>query len=226
MKLLVVEDERRLNALIIKVLEKEGFVAEGAYDGEEALELALLYEYDLILLDIMMPKLDGHGFIKALRNNQCHAPVLMLTAKDSLEDKVKGLDLGADDYLIKPFEFEELLARIRAILRRNSKVISSNVFYLRERIYVDFAKKVVFKDEVALDLTSKEYEILEYLARNHNQILSKAQIKDHVWPYDNESESNVIEVMIKNLRKKLEDQKEDAIIKTKRGLGYYVSIQE
>lgn len=226
MKLLVVEDERRLNALIIKVLEKEGFVAEGAYDGEEALELALLYEYDLILLDIMMPKLDGHGFIKALRNNQRHAPVLMLTAKDSLEDKVKGLDLGADDYLIKPFEFEELLARIRAILRRNSKAISSNVFYLRERIYVDFAKKVVFKDEVALDLTSKEYEILEYLARNHNQILSKAQIKDHVWPYDNESESNVIEVMIKNLRKKLEDQKEDAIIKTKRGLGYYVSIQE
>lgn len=226
MKLLVVEDERRLNALIIKVLEKEGFVAEGAYDGEEALELALLYEYDLILLDIMMPKLDGHGFIKALRNNQRHAPVLMLTAKDSLEDKVKGLDLGADDYLIKPFEFEELLARIRAILRRNSKAISSNVFYLRERIYVDFAKKVVFKDEVALDLTSKEYEILEYLARNHNQILSKAQIKDHVWPYDNESESNVIEVMIKNLRKKLDDQKEDAIIKTKRGLGYYVSIQE
>lgn len=226
MKLLVVEDERRLNTLIIKVLEKEGFVVEGAYDGEEALELALLYEYDLILLDIMMPKLDGHGFIKALRNNQRHAPVLMLTAKDSLEDKVKGLDLGADDYLIKPFEFEELLARIRAILRRNSKVISSNVFYLRERIYVDFAKKVVYKDEVALDLTSKEYEILEYLARNHNQILSKAQIKDHVWPYDNESESNVIEVMIKNLRKKLEDQKEDAIIKTKRGLGYYVSIQE
>lgn len=226
MKILVVEDEKRLNSVICKYLQKENFIVDSALDGEDALDFTRVYEYDLIILDIMMPKLSGYEFLQVLRNKNNNVPVLMLTAKDSIADKVKGLDMGADDYLIKPFEFEELLARMRALLRRSNNVTADNYIYLKENIFLDLSKKAVFKDEAIVELTGKEYEILEYLSRNNEIIMSREKIKDHVWSFDNDSESNVIDVMIKNLRKKLDENKESSIIRTKRGLGYYVSIKK
>ena len=145
----------------------------------------------------------------------------MLTAKDSLEDKVKGLDLGADDYLVKPFEFDELLARIRAMLRRNYRESATNILVIGD-VELDTVKKSVTKNGNIIELTAKEYEVLEYLLRNKNHILSREQIREHVWDFDYEGESNIIDVLIKNIRQKIDDNKEESIIQTKRGAGYVI----
>lgn len=215
MKILLVEDEQSLNRILSKTLKQNQYVVDAAFDGEEALDYVASSGYDLILLDIMMPKLDGYGFLERLRKEDVETPVLLLTAKDALPDKVKGLDLGADDYLVKPFELEELLARIRTLLRR--KIRQAPQFSVQD-IRIDYAQKTVYKADVPLDLTAKEYEVLEYLARNCNHFLTREQIREHVWDFAQESESNVIDVLIKNLRKKLETP----IIVTKRGLGYAI----
>lgn len=222
MKLLVIEDEVMLNRSIVKLLKTQQYSVDAAYDGEEAIDYIRATNYDVIISDIMMPRLDGLGVLKYLRNHQIKTPVLMLTAKDTLEDKVTGLDAGADDYLVKPFEFDELLARIRVMLRRNNREILMSTVQFGD-CCLDFIKKTVTKNSSLVDLTAKEYALLECLVRHPNVILSREQIREHIWDFDYEGESNIIDVLIKNIRKKLENP---MVIVTKRGMGYVFKSEE
>ena len=220
MKILVVEDERDLNRIITKHLKKNNYSVDSCFDGQEALDFISYSEYDLIITDIMMPNVNGYEFIDKLRTNKNNTPVIMLTAKDTLEDKIVGLDSGADDYIVKPFEFEELLARIRVLMRRNYG-LATNIIQIEE-VTLDLAKKQVAKSGEIIDLTGKEYEVLEYLMKNKGSILSRDQILNHVWDYEYEGASNIVDVIIKNIRKKLDRGEGNTIIYTKRGLGYFV----
>ena len=220
MKILVVEDERDLNRIITKHLKKNNYSVDSCFDGQEALDFISYSEYDLIITDIMMPNVDGYEFIDKLRANKNNTPVIMLTAKDTLEDKIVGLDSGADDYIVKPFEFDELLARIRVLMRRNYG-LATNIIQIEE-VTLDLAKKQVTKSGEIIDLTGKEYEVLEYLMKNKGSILSRDQILNHVWDYEYEGASNIVDVIIKNIRKKLDRGEGKTIIYTKRGLGYFV----
>ena len=220
MKILVVEDEKDLNRVITKHLKKNNYSVDSCFDGEEALDYISYGEYDLIITDIMMPKIDGYGFIKQLRNDKNSTPVIMLTAKDSLDDKILGLDSGADDYIVKPFEFDELLARIRVLIRRNYG-FATNIIQVDD-VVLDISKKQVTRSSESIVLTGKEYEVLEYLFKNKTGIISREQILNHVWDYDYEGASNIIDVIVKNIRKKLDVGSKKPIIHTKRGLGYFV----
>ena len=220
MKILVVEDEKDLNRVITKHLKKNNYSVDSCFDGEEALDYISYGEYDLIITDIMMPKIDGYGFIKQLRNDKNSTPVIMLTAKDSLDDKILGLDSGADDYIVKPFEFDELLARMRVLMRRNYG-FATNIIQVDD-VVLDISKKLVTRSGKSISLTGKEYEVLEYLFKNKQGIISREQILNHVWDYDYEGASNIIDVIIKNIRKKLDVGSQKPIIHTKRGLGYFV----
>ena len=220
MKILVVEDERDLNRIITKHLKKNNYSVDSCFDGQEALDFISYSEYDLIITDIMMPNVDGYEFIDKLRANKNNTPVIMLTAKDTLEDKIVGLDSGADDYIVKPFEFDELLARIRVLMRRNYG-LATNIIQIEE-VTLDLAKKQVTKSGEIIELTGKEYEVLEYLMKNKGSILSRDQILNHVWDYEYEGASNIVDVIIKNIRKKLDRGEGNTIIYTKRGLGYFV----
>lgn len=222
MKLLVIEDEVMLNRSIVKLLKTQQYSVDAAYDGEEAIDYIRATNYDVIISDIMMPRLDGLGVLKYLRNHQIKTPVLMLTAKDTLEDRVTGLDAGADDYLVKPFEFDELLARIRVMLRRNNREILMSTVQFGD-CCLDFIKKTVTKNSSLVDLTAKEYALLECLVRHPNVILSREQIREHIWDFDYEGESNIIDVLVKNIRKKLENP---MVIVTKRGMGYVFKSEE
>lgn len=224
MKILVVEDEKDLNNIISKYLKKEGYGVDSALDGEEALDFINMSQYDLILADIMMPRLNGYELVTRLREKNIKTSVLYLTAKDSLDDIVKGLDLGADDYLVKPFEFKELLARIRVLLRRNYG-LSDNILNI-DNMKINLTKKTVFRNNQKIRLTGKEYEILEYLALNRDRILTKDEILEHVWDFNYEGSSNIIEVLIKNIRKKIDIGNSKPLIFTKRGLGYVLSDKE
>ena len=220
MKILVVEDEKDLNRVITKHLKKNNYSVDSCFDGEQALDYVLYGEYDLIITDIMMPKIDGYGLIKQLRNDKNSTPVIMLTAKDGLDDKILGLDSGADDYIVKPFEFDELLARIRVLMRRNYG-FATNIIQVDD-VVLDISKKLVTRSGKSISLTGKEYEVLEYLFKNKQGIISREQILNHVWDYDYEGASNIIDVIIKNIRKKLDVGSQRPIIHTKRGLGYFV----
>ena len=220
MKILVVEDEKDLNRVITKHLKKNNYSVDSCFDGEEALDYISYGEYDLIITDIMMPKIDGYQFIKQLRAKENSTPVIMLTAKDSLDDKILGLDSGADDYIVKPFEFDELLARIRVLMRRNYG-FATNIIQVDD-VVLDISKKQVTRSGESIVLTGKEYEVLEYLFKNKTGIISREQILNHVWDYDYEGTSNIIDVIIKNIRKKLDVGSKKPIIHTKRGLGYFV----
>lgn len=220
MRILVVEDERDLNRVITRHLKKNNYSVDSCFDGQEGLDFISYNEYDLIITDIMMPNVDGYEFIEKLRNNKNNTPVIMLTAKDTLEDKIEGLDSGADDYIVKPFEFDELLARIRVLMRRNYG-LATNVIQI-EDIILDISKKQVTKSKELINLTGKEYEVLEYLMKNKGSILSRDQILNHVWDYNYEGASNIVDVIIKNIRKKLSNGEASTIIHTKRGLGYFV----
>ena len=220
MKILVVEDEKDLNRVITKHLKKNNYSVDSCFDGEEALDYISYGEYDLIITDIMMPKIDGYQFIKQLRAKENSTPVIMLTAKDSLDDKILGLDSGADDYIVKPFEFDELLARIRVLMRRNYG-FATNIIQVDD-VVLDISKKLVTRSGKSISLTGKEYEVLEYLFKNKQGIISREQILNHVWDYDYEGASNIIDVIIKNIRKKLDVGSKKPIIHTKRGLGYFV----
>ena len=220
MKILVVEDEKDLNRVITKHLKKNNYSVDSCFDGEEALDYISYGEYDLIITDIMMPKIDGYGFIKQLRNDKNSTPIIMLTAKDSLDDKILGLDSGADDYIVKPFEFDELLARIRVLMRRDYG-FATNIIQVDD-VVLDISKKLVTRSGESIVLTGKEYEVLEYLFKNKMGIISREQILNHVWDYDYEGASNIIDVIIKNIRKKLDVGSKKPIIHTKRGLGYFV----
>ena len=220
MKILVVEDEKDLNRVITKHLKKNNYSVDSCFDGEQALDYVLYGEYDLIITDIMMPKIDGYEFIKQLRVKGNSTPVIMLTAKDSLDNKILGLDSGADDYIVKPFEFDELLARIRVLIRRNYG-FATNIIQVDD-VVLDISKKLVTRSGKSISLTGKEYEVLEYLFKNKKGIISREQILNHVWDYDYEGASNIIDVIIKNIRKKLDVGSKKPIIHTKRGLGYFV----
>ena len=220
MKILLAEDEVDLNNVVTRYLKKNGYSVDSVLDGEEALDYLEYGEYDLVILDIMMPKVDGFEVIKKLRNKGNHTSVLMLTARDSADDKVKGLDLGADDYIVKPFDFNELMERIRAVVRRKYGN-SSNKLVIGDLI-LDISEKSVTRAGKQIELTGKEYEVLEYLMQSKNRILSRDQIKEHVWDFDYEGDSNIIDVLIKNIRKKIDIETGKQIIYTKRGLGYVI----
>ena len=221
---LLVEDEKDLNNIITKHLKKNNFSVDSVFNGEEALEYLEYGAYDLIILDIMLPKVNGYEVIKKLRENKNETAVLMLTARDSIEDKIKGLDLGADDYLIKPFDFGELLARIRALVRRKYGNTSNTMEI--DDLCIDIAKKTVVRGGKNIELTGKEYEVLEYLIQNKGHVLSRDKIRDSVWDYGYEGESNIIDVLIKNIRKKIDIGDSKPIIHTKRGLGYVLKEDE
>jgi DNA-binding response OmpR family regulator len=218
MRILIVEDERKLAGLLRRGLEEYGHAVDEAYDGQEGLELAQAATYDVIVMDVMLPVLDGFEVCRRLRSLGQPASILMLTARDAVEDRVAGLDCGADDYLGKPFAFAELLARIRALLRRNGQC--------RDRVLragdleVDPATREVRRGGRVVDLASREYAILEYLLRNPSHVLSRDQIAEHVWGFDFEATSNVIDVYVALLRRKLGDQREPHLLHTVRGVGY------
>ncbi len=224
MKILLAEDEKDLNNIITKFLKKNSYSVDSVFDGKEALEYIRYGEYDLIVLDIMMPEIDGFEVVKRMREEKNGTPVLILTARDTGEDKVKGLDLGADDYIVKPFDFNEFLARIRAVVRRKYGNISNKIVI--GDLVLDISDKSVVRGGKKVDLTGKEYEILEYLMQSKNRILSRDQIKEHVWDYGYEGDSNIIDVLIKNIRKKLDTGDGKQIIYTKRGLGYIIKEDE
>ena len=222
MRLLVVEDEKKLNDLITKKLEKEYYGVDSCFDGEEAVRYVEGTEYDAIILDIMLTKLDGFEVIKRIRAKKNKVPILLLTARDNIDDKVKGLDYGADDYLVKPFIFEELMARIRVLLRRNSGN-ADNIITIAN-LKVDLDAKTVFRDDVLIKLSGREYSILEYLIRNKGKILPRERIEDHIWNYEYEGGTNVIDVYIRYLRKKIDDGYTPKLIHTVRGLGYVLRV--
>lgn len=223
MRILVVEDEPDLNNIITKYLKKNGYGVDSVFDGEEALDYLRSCTYDLVILDIMLPKLDGYQVAKKLRDEKNNTLILMLTAKDDIEDKVKGLDT-ADDYLVKPFDFKELLARVRALIRRRYRNISSEIIV--GDVVLNTTEKSVRCNGQEINLTGKEYEILEYLMQNKGRVLSREKIRNHVWNFEYDGESNVIDVIIKNIRKKLNLEGTKSIIQTKRGLGYVVKDEE
>ena len=222
MRLLVVEDEKKLNELITKKLKKEYYGVDSCFDGEEAIRYVEGTEYDAVILDIMLPKLDGFEVIKRIRAKKNKVPILLLTARDNIDDKVKGLDYGADDYLVKPFIFEELMARIRVLLRHNSGN-ADNIITIAN-LKVDLDAKTVFRDDLLIKLSGREYSILEYLIRNKGKILSRERIEDHIWNYDYEGGTNVIDVYIRYLRKKIDDSYTPKLIHTIRGLGYVLRV--
>lgn len=201
MKLLVVEDEPKLNKALVQGLRQQGYVVDFAFDGEEGERIARSSEYDLLILDVMLPKLDGFGLCKRLREAGKMTPILFLTAKDAIEDRVIGLDLGADDYLVKPFSFEELSARVRTLLRRPA-VVMSDVLKL-DQLELDARGQTVTVDGKKIELTLREFALLEYLMRNVGAVITQQDMLDHVWDRFFDSFSNVVNVHIKNLRKKL-----------------------
>ena len=226
MRILVVEDEKKINDVIVKTLKKEKYGVDSCFDGEEALDYIFSVEYDIILLDIMLPKKDGFEVLKSMRKKGIKTPVLFLTARDQIEDRVKGLDLGADDYLVKPFAFEEILARIRVVLRKNSGSVedSGNILKIAN-LTVDCNKHEVFRDDVSIKLSAKEFSILEYMMRNKGRVVSKEKIEEHVWDFDYEGGSNIVEVYIKFLRKKVDNDFSPKLIHTIRRVGYILKVE-
>lgn len=222
MKILVIEDEHRIAQSIKKGLEQERHVVDVAYTGTEGYDFATDEEYEVIVLDRMLPEMDGLALCKKLREENIHTPVLMLTARSQVEDKVSGLDAGADDYLTKPFSFEELLARIRALTRRPAKSLSMSLSVSDLTLHP--ATFEVYRDKTQINLSSKEFALLEYLLRHANKIVTKQQIINHVWDYDSNILPNTVEVYIKNLRNKIDTpfSNKKALLNTVRGFGYKI----
>jgi DNA-binding response OmpR family regulator len=218
MRILVVEDEHKLARVLQRGLEEHGYAVDMAFDGEEGLALAQAAPYDLLILDIMLPSVDGLSLCRTLRTEGKELPILMLTARDAVDDRVAGLDAGADDYLTKPFAFRELLARVRALLRRD-QTSRDPVLHVAD-VEIDTISREVRRGGQAVDLTAKEYAILEYFARNPNRVLTRTQIAEHVWDYSFVSMSNVVDVYVGNLRRKLVDDHDPRLLRTIRGAGY------
>lgn len=220
MRILIVEDDRKVGAFLQKGLREEQYAVDLCQDGTEAAYLAQVNSYDVIILDIMLPGKDGFLVCKELRENSVLTPILMLTAKDSLEDKITGFSEGADDYLTKPFSFEELLARIRALLRR-SQDYKTGVLKVDDLV-MDPLRRTVSRGGKAINLTGKEYALLEYLMRNKGRSVSQSMIIEHVWDRNYEGASNVVNVYINHLREKIDKDAEVKLIKTMRGHGYKI----
>ena len=218
MRILVIEDERDLNLLIKKRLKDEGYSVDSAYDGEEAIDYLESADYDLLIVDIMMPKKDGLSLISELRAKKRSTPAIFLSAKDTIEDRVKGLDAGADDYLVKPFAFEELLARIRVLLRK-PLTIKSNVLTLAD-LSLNVDTHEVKRGDVTINLSAKEFNILRYMLLNQGIVLSRETIEEHIWDYDYMGASNMVDVYIRYLRRKIDEGHVKKLIHTVRGMGY------
>ena len=218
MRILVVEDEHKVARFLQKGLEEEGYAVDVARDGEDGLAMAMDGVHDLIVLDRMLPKRDGLSVLRELRARGRPAPVLLLTARDALADRVEGLDSGADDYLVKPFAFDELLARIRALLRRRAG--EKQTILSAADLTLNPASREVRRAGRAIELTPKEYALLEYLLRHKGRVLSRARIAEHVWDYDFDTGTNVIDVYINYLRKKVDADFTPRLIHTVRGAGY------
>jgi heavy metal response regulator len=218
MRILVVDDDRRLCTVIKRGLVEEAYAVDLAYDGEEGEYFAEVNPYDLIILDIMLPNKDGIQVCHELRAKKVNTPILMLTAKDTVEDRVKGLDTGADDYLVKPFAFSELLARVRALLRREGMAKSPELRV--GDLTLNTLTRQVWRGQRPIELTTKEYVILEYLMRHPNVVVTRTMIEEHAWDYDFDSLSNLVDVYIRRLRRKIDDEKDDGLIQTVRGAGY------
>ena len=219
MRILVAEDERDLNRLICRTLERAGYSVDTCFDGEAALDCLLGAEYDCLLLDIMMPKKDGHEVLRAVRAQGSSTPVIFLTARDSVQDRIEGLDLGADDYLVKPFDFDELLARIEAILRRTTGRRDVGIVAFKELALHTRTRQAFIADE-PLALKGKQYDILEYLVSHQGSLISKERLFDKIWGFMSDTSSNVVEVYVSALRKALAPTGYDRYIKTIRGAGY------
>ncbi len=218
MRILVVEDSRRLAGIIRRGLQEEGYAVDNAYDGEEAEYLAETTPYDLLILDIMLPKKDGLAVCRDLRAKKVNTLVLMLTAKDTVEDRVLGLDSGADDYLVKPFAFTELLARVRALLRR--EVLPKVPRLQVGDLVMDVRTRDVWRGERKIDLTAKEYAILEYFMSRPNVVVTRTMLGESVWDYEFDGLSNIIDVYVRRLRRKIDVDGEPSLIQTLRGAGY------
>ena len=224
MRILVVEDEQDLNLLICKVLTKAGYAVDGCRDGEEAQLHLLGAEYDAVILDVMMPRKDGYTVVKEMRERGSDVPVLFLTARDSVADRLRGLDLGADDYLIKPFDFEELLARIRAMTRKHVGQ-RKNQFSVGDLV-VDVERHTVTRGGVPLSLLPKEFAILEHLIRNKGKVVSREQLENRIWNYEYSGSSNNVDGYMSRLRKKLDDGQAHKLLHTIKGLGWVLREEE
>jgi heavy metal response regulator len=225
MRILLVEDERKISAYVKRGLEEAGYAVDTAYTGKEALDWAEATPYDLIILDILLPEMDGLSVCRELRRRGDRTPVLMLTARDDIDDRVAGLDAGADDYLVKPFALKELLARLRALTRRSGEATKSPVLQFAD-LSLDTRTRQVRRGGKRIELAAKEYAVLECLLREPERVLTRTQITEHVWNYDTFNQSNVVDVYIRNLRRKIDDPFEQKIIHTVRGAGYRLSLNE
>lgn len=224
MKILVVEDEKDLNEIITKRLRKAKYTVDACYNGREAVDYIFVGEYDVVLLDVMLPGISGIDVVREIRKKQNKTKILLLTAKDSIEDRVMGLDSGADDYMVKPFAFEELLARIRVMTRRSTNAVS-NLYQIAD-LSVDSEKHIVKRGDVIISLSSKEFSLLEYMIRNQGVVLNRSRIEQNLWDFDYEGGSNVIDVYIRYLRKKIDQSFEPKLIHTVRGAGYVLRVDE
>ncbi|HEY5639731.1 MAG TPA: response regulator transcription factor [Dehalococcoidia bacterium] len=219
MYVLLVEDERRLSQLVRRVLEEEGHTVDAAFDGEEGLTMGLQGTHDVIVLDIMLPEKDGIDVCKSLRRKKIDTPVLLLTALDGVEDRVRGLDAGADDYLPKPFAFQELLARLRALSRR--RVQPGDALEMEvEDLRLDVRRRRAERAGTPIDLSPKEFSLLEFLMRNQGRVVTRTQILDHLWGYDFATDSNLVDVYVAYLRRKVDKGHDRKLIRTVRGVGY------
>lgn len=223
MRILLVEDELDLQSILVKRLRAAYYSVDACSNGLDALDYIHMATYDVIVLDIMIPGIDGLQVLQKIRSENNKTPVLLLTAKDSIEDRVKGLDVGADDYLVKPFAFDELLARLRVLTRRQAGS-TSNVFQI-DNLVVDCNSHKVKRGDKTIELSSKEFAILEYMIRNQDVVLTRDTIEQHVWNYDYEGGSNIIDVYIRYLRKKIDTEAETKLIHTVRGAGYVLRVQ-
>ncbi len=224
MRLLLVEDERKISAYVKRGLEEQGYAVDAAYTGLEALDWAKTIQFDLIVLDILLPEMDGLTVCRNIRKQGSRVPILMLTARDSIADRVAGLDAGADDYLIKPFAIKELLARLRALSRRSNETSKETLLQLAD-LTLDTLTQRVKRGGKLIPLASKEFAVLECLMREPERVLSRTQIAEHVWNYDVFNQSNVVDVYIRNLRRKIDDPYAMKLIHTIRGSGYRISME-
>ncbi|MEQ1651128.1 MAG: heavy metal response regulator transcription factor [Hyphomicrobium sp.] len=220
MKILVIEDDAKTASLMHKGLSHEGFIVDTCSNGEDGLELAIASKPDLMVLDVMLPKLDGWEVLKQLRRLGLSMPILMLTARDSVEHRVKGLTLGADDYIVKPFAFSELVARIRTVLRRSATAVSDELTFAD--LSLDTRRHKVLRGQISIDLSSKEFLLLELLLIRQGEVLSRSFISERVWDMSFEGDSNVVDVNIRRLRAKIDDPFPRKVIQTVRGRGYVI----
>ena len=224
MRVLLVEDERKISTYVKRGLEEQGYAVDAAYTGREALDWASAVEFDLMILDILLPEIDGLTVCREIRKIGSRVPILMLTARDAIDDRVAGLDAGADDYLVKPFAMKELLARLRALSRRSNEAPKETLLQVAD-LTLDTLTQRVKRGGKFVRLASKEFSVLECLMREPERVLTRTQIAEHVWNYDVFNQSNVVDVYIRNLRRKIDDPFELKLIHTIRGAGYRISAE-